>query len=713
MSLQTTRPSLELRSPVTQLNGVGPAIQKRLQVIGITQVYQLLFHFPIRYDDFSQVITIDECVPDATATLCGEITKITSRRSWKRRGLTLVEAELTDDTGHIKVVWYNQPFIAEQLPVGTRIYVSGKVVKNKYGVSLNGPTYEKYKEVTTHTARLVPVYPLTKGITGKQMRYFVQQALKSMEATPDDLPDWVPTEISEAHDILPLNVALQKIHFPDSAEDIAQAQFRLGFEELLLVHLFVLSTKLELEMEKAVSIPLAKTVLQQQIKLLPFTLTEAQRVALWEIVQDLNIPTPMNRLLEGDVGSGKTVVAALTMLNVVQAGYQAALMAPTELLARQHYTSIRALLPDTISVALLTGSEKMPHADADIIIGTHALIQDSVQFKKLALAIIDEQHRFGVAQRQKLQQQSGDTSTTPHLLSTTATPIPRTLALTIYGDLELSILNELPAGRKPIKTQHIKTSATRTKMYAHVTERLAAHEQVYVVAPHIEDQADDDNDMQSGYPYGNDTTANPAEGTGESQTKKLSIPTVVQEYKRLKKQFPEARLAQLHGKLPAKEKNAIMQAFNDGEIDILVSTTVIEVGVDVPNATVMIIEGADRFGLAQLHQLRGRVGRSDQQAFCYVCPTESSLMATKRLDFFCKNTDGFVLAEYDLERRGPGAVYGKSQSGFFQHFKMARLTDVKLIAASRSAAETILANLNTYPSVKKRLQKFSEQLHLE
>lgn len=681
-----------LASPVSQLRGVGPAISQRLMKLGIHTVFQLLFHYPTGYQDYSIISTIADCVDKENITLKVTVEKISSRKSWKRRGLGLTEAKVIDETGTLKVIWFNQGYIADQLQPGTIIYLSGKVATNKYGTYLNNPIFERVQVDTTHTARIVPTYSLTHGITQKQLRYFIKQALHILDTNEaHTLPDWIPQSIQKEYELTSLEDTLHNIHFPNTLDDITLAKRRLGFEELVIVQLFVLSTTAELHQQAAEAIQCDEQTLTEVLHNLPFQLTTGQHTAIAEILADLNNAQPMNRLLEGDVGSGKTIIAALVMYYVHTAGYQSSLMAPTELLAQQHYQTMRNVLPDSVRIALCTRSVKDDTETADIIVGTHALLQESVTFKKLGLAIIDEQHRFGVSQRQRLTTISGNLATMPHLLSMTATPIPRSLALTIYGDLRLSILNELPAGRKPIITTLVNSTNKRKHMYTEIQERITAGEQVYVVAPRI---------------------ANPDEVNEDDDTSSNML-SVEELYTQLQKIFPLAKIAQLHGKLPTDEKQSIMQEFYDGVIDVLVSTTVIEVGVDVPNATNIVIESADRFGLAQLHQLRGRVGRSDTQSYCYVCAEETSVSASERLEMFTATTDGFALAEFDLERRGPGAVYGQSQSGFFNHFKMAKLTDHQLVRDSQAAATTLFSELDHYPDVRTRLVEFTKRVHLE
>lgn len=664
---------------LTRLHGIGPTTLKRLHALGIHSVSDLLQHYPSRYEDFSQVLPIAEAPLDTAVSLKVQIKKIASRKSWQRRKFSLVNATVIDDSGELQVVWFNQNYIAEQLTVGMAIMLSGKIKQTKYGKQLVNPVFERAKADTVHTARIVPHYPTTYGLTQKQLRYFISQALTT--ALTKLLPEWLPQVLLDERHLLPYGEAIRSIHFPESDEICKQAKFRLGFDEVLLVQLVSLVLKRSLADETAVAIPISEPLLKQFTAQLPFTLTQGQRQAAWEIVKDLALNQPMNRLLEGDVGAGKTVVAAMAVYAVAKQGYEAVIMAPTEVLARQHWHKLTDLLkPLGIKVGIMTAQHKEA-TTAPVIVGTQALLTEIIQFPKLALAVIDEQHRFGVSQRQLLKQKSG-LGVTPHLLSMTATPIPRTLALTAYGDLALSIIDELPSNRQPITTT-VVTDDQRPTMYRHIAERIAAGDQVYVIAPRIEDEE------------------------GSEKT------SVEREHVRLQKQFPDIKMAVLHGQLPAKTKVGLMDQFRAGDINLLISTTVIEVGVDVPNATVMVIENAEVFGLAQLHQLRGRVGRADQASYCYACTNSQQAGVIKRLEFFAQTSSGFTLAEYDLQRRGPGDVYGRDQSGFLNSFKVAKLSDHKLITLAQQAAQTLFPDLKKYPVIEQRVQTALERVHLE
>lgn len=677
---------------LTSFKGIGPALLQRLHSLGIQSGQELVQHYPVRYQDFSNLVSIADAPQDTDITIQATVEKIAARKSWQRRRFSLVNATVADATGTLKVVWFNQNYIAEQLATGTVVMLSGKIKQGKYGKQLVNPVFEKAKADTMHTGRLVPHYPTTYRLSQKQLRFFISQALEQ------PITDWLPTNLLEEYDLLSYHHALKTLHFPESLEELGPAKRRLAFDELLTMQLVSLQLRASLQQEEAQSIIVPDADLQHFTQELPFKLTNSQRKSAWEIVQDLTLARPMNRLLEGDVGAGKTVVAAMALYVTAQAGWQGVCMAPTEVLALQHYDKLCTLLrPFGLRVGLITAhhvqadqqslsSKAIVCSTADVIVGTHALLTDKIQIPKLALAVIDEQHRFGVAQRQALKAKTG-LGLTPHLLSMTATPIPRTLALTAYGDLALSILDELPSNRLPITTQLIRNDQ-RAAMYQQLNQRVAAGEQAYVVAPRIEE---------------------------DTETEKSSVE---HEAKRIAEHCLNARIAVLHGQLKSKEKQSVMDAFRQGSIDILISTTVIEVGVDVPNATAIVIENAELFGLAQLHQLRGRVGRADKASICFICPgeTETQNLTTaqlERLQFFAATRSGFTLAEYDLDRRGPGDVYGRAQSGFLSSFKLAKLSDHKLIQETQAAAQQLFLQLADYPQIQLRVEAALQRVHLE
>jgi ATP-dependent DNA helicase RecG len=697
---------MQLHTKVTALNRVGKTLETRLKHLGIEVAEDLLWYFPFRYEDFSVIHNIAHLVDGMQVTVKGKIALIANRRSPRKKTM-LTEAMLEDGTEQLRVIWFGQQFITKSLSVGDEVYLSGKVKSDMYGVQMVSPSYEKVSEdkETAHTARVVPQYPLTAGITQKQMRFLVSQIIDLGK----NIPEWLGDDIRDKADIMPLAEAIAVIHFPETMEEMKHAERRLKFDELFLLQLRAEMLRQSIAISKASEIPFKEEQTKQFVANLPFELTKDQKVVSWEILQDLEKSTPMNRLLEGDVGSGKTVVAALVMHAVYLQNIQSVMMAPTEILARQHFASIKKLLPDA-KIGLLTGSEmqssqfeitgsskkkkRQAFVDAvavgefDILVGTHALLTDDVQFKHLGLVIIDEQHRFGVEQRKTIRKKSGNPDTVPHFLSMTATPIPRSFALTLYGDLDISIIKTMPEGRKPIKTRLVEPH-NREKAYGFIKEQVQKGRQVFVICPLIEE----------------------SEGpVSESLRKASEKKSVMSEYKKLSENiFPELRVAYLHGKMPARKKE-VMRAFAAGEFDILVSTSVVEVGVDIPNASVMMIEGADRFGLAQLHQFRGRVGRSSHQSYCFLFTDSTTQKSKERLAFFEKTTDGFALAEYDLDQRGPGDVYGTSQSGMMQ-FRLATMKDGELIKLARDIARGI--DFDVCAGLRKKVQEWEERIHLE
>ena len=716
-----------LSTPIEIISGIGPAIQKRLRKLGIKTVGDLLFHFPHRYEDFSNLLPISEVKLNQTCTVFGKILEIGNTRTWKKR-MILTSALIEDKSAAIKAIWFNQPYLAKVLKKGDEIFLSGKVTFGEDGVYLANPSYEKAEpeKTLTHTGRLIAVYPETEGLSSRWLRSIVRRMLEQING---GMQETLPLEIIKENDFLAINPALWQAHFPDSEKLAQKAKQRFSFEELFYVELFVLRERLKLAKEKAIPIFLKLETVQRFVNSLPFDLTDGQRKSAWQILKDLEKPRPMNRLLQGDVGSGKTVVAAIAALNVAKAGYQTAFMAPTEILAKQHFQTVfNALKNFNINIGLLTGKEdkfyskklktdvieisrakllKMiagkinPYTqnldvDLDILIGTHALIQDKVKFGKLALVVLDEQHRFGVEQRAKLCSNSAE-KIIPHLLSMTATPIPRTLALTVYGDLDLSLITQLPKGRKKIITE-IVTPEERAKTYEFIRKQVEVGRQVFVICPRIES---------------NSKKQRPAvkDLMGWSEVK-----AVEEEYEKLAKIiFPDLKVGILHGKMPGKEKERVMRDFKNKKIDILVSTSVVEVGIDVPNATVMMIEGAERFGLAQLHQFRGRVGRSDYQSYCFLLTTSPDQLNRRRLKALITCDDGFSLSEKDLEIRGPGDLSGTRQWGI-PDLTMDSLKDIRLVEKTREAAKQILQKdpeLKKYPALKEKLKRFREKVHLE
>lgn len=654
-----------LQRSVRSIKGVGETAAAQLGRLGIETWGDLLTHYPRRYEDYSKLVSIAD-VQLGAVTIAGTIEKIAARRSFRRK-LTVTEAIINDGTGTVKAVWFNQPHLPKSLPEGTEVVLSGKLEFKDNNLSLSSPLWEKAEGSGTNTGRILPIYPETEGLTSRQMRNYISYILPLV--TKNDVEDLLPESITKSHALMSYYEALKGIHAPESSEQLEQAQHRLAFEELFMLQSASLLIKQDIQTEVAPQIHFDQKLAKEFVGNLPFTLTDGQRAAAWQILQDIDNTHPMNRLLEGDVGSGKTVVAAMAASMATAQGFQVALMVPTEILARQHAASLQKLLkPLGVDVALLVASEpkagrkvteeQLTKGQPMLVIGTQALLTGSVIIPKLGLVIVDEQHRFGVSQRQILKQKAGSL---PHLLSMTATPIPRSLMLTIYGDLDISILKELPAGRKKIITKVVK-ALDRPSMYEHIDAQIGEGRQVFIVCPLI-----DPNDL-----------------TGAKSVKAESD--------RLQKTiFSHRRIATLHGKLKADEKQQIMDDFLNKKIDILVSTTVIEVGVDVPNASIMLIEGAERFGLAALHQLRGRVGRGEHQAYCYLAPASDGATSIQHLQAMERTTDGFRLAQIDLDLRGPGQIYGLRQHGTLD-LRFAGLDDTELIAETRQAANNFVTD---------------------
>ena len=672
---------------------------KKFHKLGLSTVRDLLFHFPNRYEDFSKIITIDKLKPDEIATIQGEIVKIENIRTFKKR-MTITEAIITDKTGSIKAVWFNQPFLTNNLKPEKKVSLSGKLATGPKGPYLSNPNYELINpyRAPTHTARLIPIYPETIGLGSRFIRYYIKLILP----LADEIKEFIPSEILKKHKLPSISTAIKNIHFPQNKKSAEEAKKRFSFEELFLLQLFILGQKKKLQKENALIIPFNKDLIQSFIEKLPFKLTNAQKKAAWEIIQDLEKNKPMNRLLEGDVGSGKTVVAVIAALETAKNGFQVAFMAPTEILAQQHFKEITKLLRESsLKIGLLTGNEKKFSDSTSIVIGTHALIQKGVKFKKLALVIVDEQHRFGVDQRATMLR---NTTYVPHLLSMTATPIPRTLALTIYGDLDISLIDEMPKGRQKIITKIIPPKQ-REQAYEFIRREVKNGRQVFVICPRIEPQVN------------SPSAVNGASHQLKIDSRKLlwsEVKAVKEEYEKLnEKVFPDLKIAMMHGKLKAKEKEEIMTNFKNKKTDVLVSTSVIEVGIDMPNATVMMIEGADRFGLAQLHQFRGRVGRGEHQSYCFLFSTSGE--TTSRLRALQKCENGFELAEKDMQIRGPGQFYGVKQSGL-PDLAMDSLKDLPFIKIVRQEAIDLLetdSKLKSHPLLIEKLKEFKKSIHLE
>jgi ATP-dependent DNA helicase RecG len=640
-------------------------------------VRDLLYFFPHRHLDYSQVKFISQLSEGEEQTIIANVWEARVTRLGYRRG---TEATVGDETGNIRVVWFNQPYLVKRLATNARVVLSGRVSLFKGRHVFESPEWEFVEDKDLiHTGRFVPVYSLTQGLYPRQVRKLMKEVIDQWAGQVDD---FLPSEMRKRCKLLELPQAINQAHYPEDEAAKDKARVRLAFDELFLLQLGVMSRKhdwQESQPDSAFNVDTAG--LENFIKSLPFSLTAAQQKVLKEILADMQKPQPMSRLLQGEVGSGKTVVATAVLLVAVANGYQGAFMAPMEILAGQHFATIDELLSRAgnkeeeepylrrysgilsrpLTVALLIGDisqakkqelqQRILEGDIDIIIGTHALIQKGVEFRQLGLAVVDEQHRFGVEQRSALRQKGFR----PHMLVMTATPIPRTLALTLYGDLDLSVIDELPPGRQVVKTKWLKPWQ-RDSAYAFLRKQITSGRQAFIVCPLIE------------------------------ESEAIAAQAAVVEYQRLSEEvFPDLRLGLLHGRLSADEKDEVMHRFRSGELNILVSTPVVEVGIDVPNATVMLIESADRFGLSQLHQFRGRVGRGQEQSYCMLLTENPSEIGRERLDIIQNVQDGFVLAEEDLRLRGPGEFFGTRQSGL-PDLRMAKLSDVAILELARNEA---------------------------
>lgn len=690
-------------TPLSQIPSIKKPYLAKLERIGLLTVADLFLHLPHRYEDYSLISPIRELVPDTKQTVIGTVISIKSNRSFHKKML-VTEVLIEDEAGErVRALWFNQKFIASSLQEGLAIRLSGKVTRDTRGLIFSSPALERASRDATHTGRLVPVYSETRGLTSRFFRWQLATLFPKIEAFPDPLPDPIRTSLH-----LPtLKQSLAYFHFPKKEDEPILASKRFAFDEMLLVQLKALQMKALFETSHATSLKLKATTLQKFQDSLPFSLTKSQTKALKEILHDLGKTHPMNRLLNGDVGSGKTILAALGALAAATNGTQVAILAPTEVLARQHYENLSRLFASVDeSVALFTGSYRILHNQSvtrktlqsalregivRIVVGTHALLQEDIRFQNLSLIVVDEQHRFGVAQRAKLQSLSfsledGQNTVVPHFLTMTATPIPRTLSLAYFGNLDISVLDELPPGRVPIITKVARSDAARQKIYSFIDQEVTKGRQAFIIFPLVE----------------------------ESLALK-DIKSAIKEHQTLtEKIFPHLSIGLIHGKLKANEKEKIMADFQKKKYDILVATAVIEVGIDIPNATLILIEEADRFGLAQLHQFRGRVGRSNMQSYCFLFAGQNT-SSLDRLRVLERESSGFAIAEADLGFRGPGALFGTRQSGL-PDIAMENLTNMKLISLARSAAESILRDdptLTGNPLLYDALTRFEERIHLE
>lgn len=664
-----------------------------LKDIGLHTVEDLLLYFPRTYEDLTESKQLLQAQEGEKVSLRGMLYGMKDIPT-RNRKIRITKAMFYDPYGNgAEVVWFNQPHVKRIIPMETEVTVSG-AIKYQYGkATIQNPRVERVDQVQVHTAGMVPVYPQHEVITSKWLREKIHPLLYLTK----EFEEILPAEILAEEKLIGKAEAVQEIHFPTNQKRLEQARDRLAYEELFLLQLTAVQKKQEWRQGRATNrtiheMKLDVDFVKNFFSTLPFTPTGAQKVAIYEILSDFEKPYPMIRLLEGDVGSGKTVVAAIALLNAVFHGYQAAIMAPTEVLARQHLFSLTRFIEayetrfpsqKSINIQFLIGSLKskekkivqdaINNGQVDIVVGTHALIQDSIRFPRLGFVVVDEQHRFGVKQREILMKQGS-----PHVLNMTATPIPRTLAMVAYGDHDLSVLNEMPPGRQVIITK-VAPPEHRAQVNLFIADKIKKGEQAYVICPLIED----------------------------SET--LEVKSVKAEYERLHSVFPEFRIGLMHGKLKSEEKEEVMKRFKEKEIDILVSTSVIEVGVDVPNATIMLIEGAERFGLSQLHQFRGRVGRGDKQSYCFLCTSPDAQGAYERLKAMVDCSDGFKLAEIDLKLRGPGEVYGVRQSGI-PDLKIATLTNGILVVRVRKAAEHMIEKVDQYPVLKSMLVKLRKKM---
>lgn len=712
---------LKLSDSVSKLPGVGPRYLNYLEKLGINTIKDLLWYFPFRYDDFSKIKKIENLEAGEIASIIGTIKKISLRRSFRKR-MFIITAVVEDDTSKIDVIWFNQTYLLKTLKTGTTVSLSGKVKKQGKKLILSSPVYEvisqqklekNFYQELKHTGRLVPVYPETKGITSRGIRYLIQKAFKEVSS----LKEFLPNEIIKKYNLLSLNTALKQIHFPNNLNLAEKAKERFIFESLFLSQLYLLKLKKQISLLKFPKIKLDIELLKSFAQFLPFELTQDQKKVLWEIAKNLN-SRPMNRLLQGEVGSGKTIVAIASSLLVYKSDYQIAYMAPTEILALQVFDKYKTFLKSFKPRIILLTSAGARIFDEGlegkitkkgvmriistglpaIVIGTHALIQKGIVFEKLGLVIIDEQHRFGVEQRKQLIKET-KTKEIPHVLSMTATPIPRTLALAFYGDLDISIIKELPQGRKKIITKLVLPNQ-REKVYQFIKTEIAQGRQAFVICPRIEPIIIEPEKIIATNLL--------------SYIEKLNyeVKAVKKEYQKLKEEiFPDLKVEMIHGKMKSKEKEEIMRKFRNNEINILVSTSVVEVGVDIPNASIMMIEGAEHFGLAQLHQFRGRVGRSFYQSYCFLFTESFNKNNLERLKALQKYDDGFRLAEIDLSLRGPGEFLGTKQSGI-PDLVMRSLIKKELIEKVYQEVQEIIKkdySLKNWPLLKEALEEFTEK----
>ena len=686
---------ITLSTPVTALwPQIAARVQKQLTHLGIRTTKDLLFYFPYRHEDYRVITpigTLGSIAEGTRAAISARVDLIRTFRSPKRH-MMITDAVVSDNSGSTKITWFHQPYVARALASGSPAFFVGRA-SGKRGHEFINPSFEKLigeSAVGKDAGHIVPVYRTTAGLTQKMLRALVHRALPAARL----LPEWLAQDVVQENALFGFAEAIAGIHFPADEKIAEQSRQRLAFDELFLFQARAFLAASHWKRQHAPAVPFDEPATRSYVKHLPFTLTDAQRTAAWEILRDIGKEHPMNRLLHGDVGSGKTVVASMAMLNVARAGHQAALLCPTEILAQQHFATLKRFFEGTdIPIALLTahdirlGSRRVMKSTVlkrlaenalSLVVGTHALLQPPVRMSKLALAIIDEQHRFGVEQRKALSERRGD-EIVPHILTMTATPIPRTLALTLYSDMDLSVLGLPPLSRAGVTTRVLR-SDSRAEAEAHGSREIAAGHGVFVLCPRIE--FDDD--------------------AAETVFDWEGVRSVKQEVDRLTSVFPTAAIGMLHGRMSSENKQEVMKQFAGGTLDILVTTSVVEVGIDIPRATVMVVENAEMFGLSQLHQLRGRVGRGQLPGFCYLIVGTSDAEAFERVRSLEELTDGFALAERDLDLRGPSHLWGAEQSGW-PKFKVADLYDKAMVERTHRAVKKLFREdptLGRWPSVK-------------
>lgn len=683
--------AVHLSTPISTLPGIGPIAAADFKLLGISSVRDLLDHVPYRYDDYSKKPPLSQVRDGDAVTVTAKVREISTRPSKNNPRLKITQAILEDESGTLKAIWFNQPFLEKTLRPGSVASFAGKADGKFFGLALANPVVEP-AGADVQTGRILPVYGLAGSLTHRRVRSSVAASAPAFA----ELGEWLPADLVASEGLVSETDAYRFVHTPVSNGELVQGVERLKFDELFLHQLMFAAVRAQRQTRPAHPLPVDEAFLKSFAASLPFELTNAQRRAAWDVIQDCAKPVPMNRLLEGDVGSGKTAVAAVAAASIVHGGGTVAYLAPTELLAGQQQEALQKFLPDA-AIGLLTGSrarignlvvprgellKAVAVGDVPVLVGTHALLQDGVSISNLSLVVVDEQHRFGVQQRHALLGTSG---VAPHLLSMTATPIPRSLALTLYGDLDVSVLNQRPKGRKPIITKALAEKNAKD-VWAALRQEFDAGRQAYIVCPLID----------------------PSDTLGSTSVTELAAD--------LKKGALKGCVVEvLHGKMKAEEKQKALSAFKEGKVQALVSTTVVEVGVDVPNATAMVIVGAERFGLAQLHQLRGRVGRGEHASACYLIAQEGTRASMERLNALVECSDGFLLAEKDMQLRGAGNVFGDAQSGF-PDFKLATMADVDLMRRARDAAQRVLAldpKLASHPLLAKRVEGSFDQVHLE